>query len=163
MTLTELAVVIGIAGTLAAIAVPNYQQMMEKERIKKQQTDIELCIRQAQSDCIFQKRTAEISVADTRIVAVTIPTHQERVPTVSALSVGHPVVEAPPILPSEIEIPVTRTQELQFPVGYKAIYIDVRGMMYTLDSDSEPVCIGFKNVSVRVGPVQIKKESTPCP
>ena len=173
MTLTELAVVIGISGTLMAIAIPNYQQMMEKERIKSQQTDIMLNIRQAQTDCIFQKRTAQISISDTSVTSVTIPSFQEVTPTYTPLSAGSPALPAPLPIPGTTaadEVPVTRTQGLRFPAGYKAIYVNVRGMLYTLDENSEPVYdptpICFKTAAVVVGPIQIrlgrKEESTPC-
>lgn len=170
MTIPELAVVIGISGTLMAIAVPSYQQMMEKERVKKQQGEIMLCIRQAQTDCVFQKRTAQVSVSDTSITTVTIPSFQEVTPTYMPLSAGTPSIPVP--LPSDPtpETPVTRTQGLQFPVGYKAIYINTRGMLYTLDENSVPVFdptpICFKTAAVIVGPIQIKlgrkEESTSC-
>lgn len=175
MTLTEVVVVIGIAGTLMAIAVPPYNKMMENERINSQQTDVSLAIRQAQTDCMFQKRTAQISLSNTTITTVTIPSFQEVTPTYTPLSAGQPALPTPlPIPPNPgdpaPEVPVTHTQGLQFPAGYKAIYVNTRGMLYTLDENSEPVWdptpICFKTAAVVVGPVQIrlgrKEESTPC-
>ena len=137
MTLSELAVTIGIVATITSIAVPSYNRMKDDADCDAQIKETKLLINAAQYECIAQGRHALISITPTGVSVTTIPEEYDEgtTPTYTLLSAATPTLPIPPG-PSI----TTKDRHARFPWNkYQAAYIDRRGSIYTLDEDSKRV------------------------
>ena len=97
MTLSELAVTIGIVATLTAIAVPNYNRMKDDADCDAQIKETKSLVNAAQYECISQGRHAQISITPTGISITTIPEEYDdgASPTYTLLSAASPTLPIP--------------------------------------------------------------------
>lgn len=155
MTLTEVVVTIGIAGTLMAIAVPDYRGMKLRAVADRQCKETRGMFSELQAEAMFRKRTVRIAVTPDSIKAVSIPDMgASTAPSYAALDVNHPNLPGPPTPPTPApgdpapETPKYFAYNLPFPGNdYVALYMDTRGYIYRLNEDNsqnfEPVTICF--------------------
>lgn len=163
MTLTELAVTIGIAGTLMAIAVPNYSEWQQRENLRSERKTLLCELRRAQTECLFRKRTATVTITPSALTVTTVPDFQASEPAYWNVNAANPSAPAPPppapgSPPSDQ--PETRVTPMKGLMSdYAVIQCDVRGVLFAVDADGT-VTLEAKHIDgLLVGPITVREEN----